>query len=118
MKGSIGRRAGRALIAVEQSIFYLASDYDFSSRVWAFERRKEITSAKWALDPSSSTAMNVWTEHRNPEGRTYWFNTGTRESVWEKPDGTPDITIYILVLTSPLDLKTPFEVCPTFRWKA
>ncbi|KIJ61963.1 hypothetical protein HYDPIDRAFT_176733 [Hydnomerulius pinastri MD-312] len=35
----------------------------------------------------------MWTEHRNPEGRTYWFNTGTRESVWEKPD----------------DLKTPFE---------
>ena len=47
--------------------------------------------------------MNVWvsilrfyillsltgfqTEHRNPEGRTYWFNTNTRESVWEKPDG-------------------------------
>ncbi|KAH7913872.1 hypothetical protein BJ138DRAFT_1133828 [Hygrophoropsis aurantiaca] len=29
----------------------------------------------------------MWTEHRNPEGRTYWFNTGTRESVWEKPDG-------------------------------
>ncbi|KAI6113118.1 hypothetical protein F5141DRAFT_1188298 [Pisolithus sp. B1] len=25
-------------------------------------------------------------EHRNPEGRTYWFNTVTRESVWEKPD--------------------------------
>ncbi|KAI0047224.1 hypothetical protein FA95DRAFT_1519206 [Auriscalpium vulgare] len=37
--------------------------------------------------------MNVWTEHRNPEGRTYWFNTSSRESVWEKPD----------------DLKTPFE---------
>ncbi|ETW78861.1 hypothetical protein HETIRDRAFT_435469 [Heterobasidion irregulare TC 32-1] len=36
----------------------------------------------------------IWkTEHRNPEGRTYWFNTGTRESVWEKPD----------------DLKSPFE---------
>ncbi|KAI6114778.1 hypothetical protein EDD16DRAFT_1693491 [Pisolithus croceorrhizus] len=28
----------------------------------------------------------MWTEHRNPEGRTYWFNTVTRESVWEKPD--------------------------------
>lgn len=27
------------------------------------------------------------TEHRNPEGRTYWFNTGTQQSVWEKPDG-------------------------------
>lgn len=31
--------------------------------------------------------MDLQTEHRNPEGRTYWFNTGTRESVWEKPDG-------------------------------
>ncbi|KIJ20730.1 hypothetical protein PAXINDRAFT_57698, partial [Paxillus involutus ATCC 200175] len=42
------------------------------------------------------------TEHRNPEGRTYWFNTGTRESVWEKPD----------------DLKTPFERALTkTKWK-
>lgn len=30
------------------------------------------------------------TEHRNPEGRTYWFNTQSRESVWEKPDGMPN----------------------------
>ncbi|KAI1796601.1 hypothetical protein LXA43DRAFT_969682 [Ganoderma leucocontextum] len=46
--------------------------------------------------------MNVWTEHRNPEGRTYWFNTNTRESVWEKPD----------------DLKTPFEkALNQTRWK-
>lgn len=28
----------------------------------------------------------MWTEHHNPEGRTYWFNTTSRESVWEKPD--------------------------------
>ncbi|KAI5118008.1 hypothetical protein M0805_008107 [Coniferiporia weirii] len=35
----------------------------------------------------------IWTEHRNTEGRTYWFNTSTKESVWEKPDA----------------LKTPFE---------
>ncbi|KAI0715973.1 hypothetical protein C8T65DRAFT_127727 [Cerioporus squamosus] len=46
--------------------------------------------------------MNVWTEHRNPEGRTYWFNTTTRESVWEKPD----------------DLKTPFErALNQTKWK-
>ncbi|KAH8093749.1 hypothetical protein BXZ70DRAFT_949059 [Cristinia sonorae] len=46
--------------------------------------------------------MNVWTEHRNPEGRTYWFNTGTRESVWEKPD----------------ELKTPFErALNQTKWK-
>ncbi|EDR14046.1 uncharacterized protein LACBIDRAFT_151359, partial [Laccaria bicolor S238N-H82] len=42
------------------------------------------------------------TEHRNPEGRTYWFNTGTQQSVWEKPD----------------DLKTPFERALTqTKWK-
>ncbi|KAG9223804.1 hypothetical protein CCMSSC00406_0004855 [Pleurotus cornucopiae] len=46
--------------------------------------------------------MTVWTEHRNPEGRTYWFNTTTRESVWEKPD----------------DLKTPFErALNETKWK-
>ncbi|KAG1726058.1 uncharacterized protein EDB91DRAFT_1166704 [Suillus paluster] len=44
----------------------------------------------------------MWTEHRNPEGRTYWFNTGSRESVWEKPD----------------DLKTPFEkALGETKWK-
>ncbi|KAF9269050.1 hypothetical protein L218DRAFT_416844 [Marasmius fiardii PR-910] len=43
-----------------------------------------------------------WTEHRNPEGRTYWFNTHTRESVWEKPD----------------ELKTPFErALNQTKWK-
>ncbi|KAF8074918.1 hypothetical protein FPV67DRAFT_1475444 [Lyophyllum atratum] len=46
--------------------------------------------------------MNIWTEHRNPEGRTYWFNTASRESVWEKPD----------------DLKTPFErALNQTKWK-
>ncbi|TFL01748.1 hypothetical protein BDV98DRAFT_567464 [Pterulicium gracile] len=44
----------------------------------------------------------LWTEHRNPEGRTYWFNTNSKESVWEKPD----------------DLKTPFERALTqTKWK-
>ncbi|KAK7056267.1 U1 snRNP protein [Paramarasmius palmivorus] len=43
-----------------------------------------------------------WTEHRNPEGRTYWFNTATKESVWEKPD----------------ELKTPFErALNQTKWK-
>ncbi|PPR00511.1 hypothetical protein CVT26_009897 [Gymnopilus dilepis] len=44
----------------------------------------------------------MWTEHRNPEGRTYWFNTGTKQSVWEKPD----------------ELKTPFErALNQTKWK-
>nr|GAT60860.1 predicted protein [Mycena chlorophos] len=40
---------------------------------------------------STTTTPSVWTEHRNPEGRTYWFNPSTNESVWEKPDGTSDL---------------------------
>ncbi|TFK39920.1 hypothetical protein BDQ12DRAFT_628985 [Crucibulum laeve] len=50
----------------------------------------------------AQAVMNIWTEHRNPEGRTYWFNTGTKQSVWEKPD----------------DLKTPFErALNQTKWK-
>ncbi|KAJ7274530.1 hypothetical protein B0H12DRAFT_1089132 [Mycena haematopus] len=49
-----------------------------------------------------AAALTIWTEHRNPEGRTYWFNAGTKESVWEKPD----------------DLKTPFErALNQTKWK-
>ncbi|KAJ6560990.1 hypothetical protein B0H10DRAFT_2118198 [Mycena sp. CBHHK59/15] len=51
--------------------------------------------------PAQAT-LNIWTEHRNPDGRTYWFNTGTKESVWEKPD----------------DLKSPFErALNQTKWK-
>ncbi|KAG6865134.1 hypothetical protein C0991_004871 [Blastosporella zonata] len=46
--------------------------------------------------------MNAWTEHRNTEGRTYWYHGGTKASVWEKPD----------------DLKTPFErALNQTKWK-
>ncbi|EPQ56799.1 hypothetical protein GLOTRDRAFT_105293 [Gloeophyllum trabeum ATCC 11539] len=46
--------------------------------------------------------MSSWTEHRNPEGRTYWFNAVTKESVWEKPD----------------ELKSPFErALNQTKWK-
>ncbi|KIO34223.1 hypothetical protein M407DRAFT_64559, partial [Tulasnella calospora MUT 4182] len=42
------------------------------------------------------------TEHRNAEGRTYWYNNVTKASSWEKPD----------------DLKTPFEAkLGKTKWK-
>ncbi|KAG2011639.1 pre-mRNA-processing protein prp40 [Coprinopsis cinerea AmutBmut pab1-1] len=51
---------------------------------------------------ATPTAGGIWTEHRNPEGRTYWFNTGTKQSVWEKPD----------------ELRTPFErALNQTKWK-
>jgi hypothetical protein len=35
-----------------------------------------------------------WTEHKAPDGRTYYYNSVTKQSLWEKPD----------------ELKTPAEV--------
>jgi pre-mRNA-processing factor 40 len=41
----------------------------------------------------SATSAAAWTEHKNTEGRTYWSNSVTRQSVWEKPE----------------ELRSPFE---------
>ena len=27
-----------------------------------------------------------WTEHKAPDGRTYFYNTETKQSSWQKPD--------------------------------
>lgn len=35
-----------------------------------------------------------WSEHKAPDQRTYYYNSVTKQSLWEKPD----------------DLKTPAEV--------
>ncbi|CAG8453577.1 7909_t:CDS:10 [Acaulospora morrowiae] len=52
--------------------------------------------------PLPSTTTRVWTEHTSPDGRTYYHNVVTKESIWDKPD----------------ELKTPEEKalgsCP---WK-
>lgn len=37
-----------------------------------------------------------WTEHKSPDGRTYYYNSLTKQSAWEKPD----------------ELKTTAEVIP------
>ncbi|XP_048390413.1 pre-mRNA-processing factor 40 homolog A isoform X1 [Stegostoma tigrinum] len=29
---------------------------------------------------------SVWTEHKSPDGRTYFYNSETKQSTWEKPD--------------------------------
>lgn len=37
---------------------------------------------------SASTAEKKveWTEHKAPDGRTYYYNNVTKQSLWEKPD--------------------------------
>jgi len=51
---------------------------------------------------SAEAGKETWTEHKAPDGRTYFYNAATRASSWEKPDS----------------LKTPAELelskCP---WK-
>lgn len=51
---------------------------------------------------TEASTKETWTEHKAPDGRTYYYNAGTRQSAWEKPDA----------------LKTPAELslskCP---WK-
>lgn len=27
-----------------------------------------------------------WSEHKSPDGRTYYYNNATKQSLWEKPD--------------------------------
>lgn len=39
---------------------------------------------------------SLWTEHKSLDGKTYYYNTETKQSTWEKPD----------------DLKSPAEVQP------
>ena len=33
-----------------------------------------------------SEAENPWTEHKAPDGRSYYYNSKTKESRWEKPE--------------------------------
>lgn len=54
--------------------------------------------AKADGDSTKSKSHNIWTEHKSPDGRTYYYNTVTKQSLWEKPD----------------ELKTPTEVCYFF----
>ena len=35
---------------------------------------------------STEANKETWTEHKAPDGRTYYYNAATRQSSWEKPD--------------------------------
>ena len=37
-----------------------------------------------------------WTEHKSPDGRIYFYNTVTKQSVWEKPDALKSQTELLL----------------------
>ena len=37
-----------------------------------------------------------WTEHKSPDGRIYFYNTVTKQSVWDKPDALKSTTELLL----------------------
>ncbi|KAK6093926.1 U1 snRNP protein [Batrachochytrium dendrobatidis] len=55
-----------------------------------------------AASPALTDTPSVWTAFKNPEGKPYYFNSVTQQSVWDKPD----------------ELKTPLElILDASHWK-
>ena len=36
--------------------------------------------------PLQEKKSSVWTEHKAPDGRLYYYNSETKQSSWQKPD--------------------------------
>uniref|UniRef100_A0A665W654 Pre-mRNA-processing factor 40 homolog A n=1 Tax=Echeneis naucrates TaxID=173247 RepID=A0A665W654_ECHNA len=36
--------------------------------------------------PMGQVSKSLWTEHKSLDGKTYYYNTETKQSTWEKPD--------------------------------
>lgn len=48
------------------------------------------------LDSELVASAMIWTEHRAPDGRMYYYNNKLGESVWEKPQALKDFeSMYI-----------------------
>uniref|UniRef100_A0A8D3CU69 Pre-mRNA-processing factor 40 homolog A n=1 Tax=Scophthalmus maximus TaxID=52904 RepID=A0A8D3CU69_SCOMX len=56
--------------------------------------------------PGTAVSKSLWTEHKSLDSKTYYYNTETKQSTWEKPD----------------DLKSPAEQmlskCPWKEYKS
>lgn len=67
---------------------------------------QQTTTTTSSVNEEHSKQKSTWTEHKSPDGRTYYYNTETKQSTWEKPD----------------DLKTPAEQllskCPWKEYKS
>ncbi|XP_068805512.1 pre-mRNA-processing factor 40 homolog A isoform X5 [Struthio camelus] len=68
--------------------------------------QQTTTTTNSSVNEEHSKQKSTWTEHKSPDGRTYYYNTETKQSTWEKPD----------------DLKTPAEQllskCPWKEYKS
>ena len=66
--------------------------------------------------PPVGEGMCKWSEHTAPDGKKYYYNTETQESVWEKPQELKDCevgsSINILSPTKICNIQTPKEMPP------
>lgn len=51
------------------------------------------------LDSELVASAMVWTEHRAPDGRLYYYNSKAGESVWEKPQALKDLESMLHVIS-------------------
>lgn len=56
------------------------------------------------LDPDLVAQAANWTEHKAPDGRSYYYNSKTQESVWEKPQPLKDLEAARLALAQGISL--------------
>ncbi|KAM4698229.1 pre-mRNA-processing factor 40 homolog A isoform 2-T2 [Rhinophrynus dorsalis] len=67
---------------------------------------QQTVTANSLANEDQSKPKSPWTEHKSPDGRTYFYNVETKQSTWEKPD----------------ELKTPAEQmlskCPWKEFKS
>lgn len=55
--------------------------------------------------PPAPNHKEQWTEHKAPDGRTYYYNSVTKQSSWQKPDQ----------LKTPAEVRV-FDVWGEVRW--
>jgi transcription elongation regulator 1 len=52
------------------------------------------------IDPEIVARAAEWTEHKAPDGRSYFYNNKLGESVWEKPPALKNLESKYLLFSS------------------
>lgn len=78
-------------LAILEFIFYISIAYTVNF-IMPFEKlyfRLNLFFDKFQLPPKPSEVAE-WSEHKNAEGRSYFYNSRTMESTWDKPQTLVD----------------------------
>lgn len=71
--------------------------------------------------PSLGGSITEWTEHKAPDGRTYYYNIVTKQSSWIKPDclKTPaevNIVEMLRFISSKRTITCHYKLTPFSSW--